>query len=127
MSRLNDKKALVTGGSRGLGRAIALAFADAGADVAVASRSPDLLEQVANEIRARGRSAFTVEVDVSESESVAKMVQTTAEHFGRIDILVNSAGVAWVERIVDMNDGTWDWVIRTNLYGTFFVVARSAN
>ncbi len=120
MSRLDHKKALVTGGSRGLGRAIALAFADAGADVALASRSLDVLDQVAEEIRSKQRDAFTVEVDVAESESVARMVNATLAHFGRIDILVNSAGVAWTERIVDMNDGTWDWVVRTNLYGTFY-------
>ncbi len=120
MSRLDGKKALVTGGSRGLGRAIALAFADAGADVALASRSLDVLDQVAGEIREKKRDALTIEVDVAESESVAKMVDATVGHFGRIDILVNSAGVAWTERIVDMNDGTWDWVVKTNLYGTFY-------
>jgi 2-deoxy-D-gluconate 3-dehydrogenase len=120
MSRLDGKKALVTGGSRGLGRAIALAFADAGADVALASRSLDVLDQVAGEIREKERDAMTIEVDVAESESVAKMVDATVAHFGRIDILVNSAGVAWTERIVDMNDGTWDWVVKTNLYGTFY-------
>ncbi len=120
MSRLDNKKALVTGGSRGLGRAIALAFADAGADVAIASRSPEVLEQVAAEIRTRQRDAFAIEVDVAESESVTHMVDATLAYFGRIDILVNSAGVAWTERVVDMNDGTWDWVVRTNLYGTFY-------
>jgi 2-deoxy-D-gluconate 3-dehydrogenase len=120
VSQLNDKKALVTGGSRGLGRAIALALAEAGADVAVASRSLDVLGQVVNEIQSKKRDSFAVEVDVAESDSVANMVEATVAHFGRIDILVNSAGVAWTERIVDMNDGTWDWVVKTNLYGTFY-------
>ncbi len=120
MSQLDEKKALVTGASRGLGRAIALAFADAGADVAVASRSLDLLVKVADEIRSKKRHAFAVEVDVAESESVAKMVEATKAQFGRIDILVNSAGVAWTERIVDTSDGTMDWILKTNLYGTFY-------
>ncbi len=120
MSQLNNKKALVTGASRGLGRAIALALADAGADVALASRSLDVLSQVATEIQAKNRDGFAVEVDVAESESVEKMVGAVLERFGRIDVLVNCAGVAWTERIVDMNDGTWDWILKTNLYGTFY-------
>ncbi len=120
MSRLNDKIALVVGGSRGLGRTIALAYADAGADVAVASRSPELLAQVAAQIRAKGRRALGIEADVADSAAVARMVERTRQEFGRIDILVNSAGVAWTERVADMSDETWDWVIKTNLYGTFF-------
>ncbi|MBI4785981.1 MAG: glucose 1-dehydrogenase [Chloroflexi bacterium] len=120
MSRLDEKVALVTGGGRGLGRAIALAFAEAGADVAVASRTREQLDEVAEAIRSKGRRALAVEVDVSEPESVAKMVAATREQFGRIDILVNSAGVSWVERVFSMSDGTWDWIMKTNLYGTFY-------
>ena len=120
MSQLSNKIALITGGGRGLGRAIALAFADAGADVAIASRTREQLDEVAEAIRAKGRRALAVEVDVSDPESVAKMVATTREEFGRIDVLVNSAGVGWVERVFSMSDGTWDWIIKTNLYGTFY-------
>lgn len=120
MFSLDNKIALVTGGGRGLGRAIALAFADAGAEVAVASRSRDQLDEVANEIRAKGRRAFVVEADVSESESVTAMVDATRKEFGRIDILVNSAGVGWAEKLTEMSDGTWDWIIKTNLTGTFY-------
>ncbi|CAG0961529.1 glucose 1-dehydrogenase [Anaerolineae bacterium] len=120
MFSLDNKIALVTGGGRGLGRAIALAFADAGADVAIASRSRDQLDEVANAIRAKGRRAFAVEADVSESESVTAMVDATRKEFGRIDILVNSAGVGWAEKLTEMSDGTWDWIIKTNLTGTFY-------
>ncbi len=120
MFSLDNKIALVTGGGRGLGRAIALAFAEAGADVAVASRSREQLDEVANEIRAKGRRAFVVEADVSESESVTAMVDATRKEFGRIDILVNSAGVGWAEKLTEMSDGTWDWIIKTNLTGTFY-------
>lgn len=117
---LGDKIALVTGGGRGLGRAIALAFADAGADIAVASRTREQLNEVAQAIRAKNRRALAVEVDVSDSASVAQMVAATRQEFGRIDILVNSAGVGWAERIVEMSDETWKWIIETNLTGTFY-------
>ena len=120
MFQLTDKKALVVGGSRGLGRTIALAYADAGADVAIASRSPEQLAEVARLIRAKNRRAFTFEMDVTDSESVAKMIDAVHAEFGRIDILVNSAGVAWVERADSMSDGTWKWMMDTNLTGTFY-------
>lgn len=120
MFELTNKIALITGGGRGLGRAIALAYADAGADVAVASRSRDQLEEVAQAIRAKGRRALSIETDVTESESVAQMIEATRKEFGRIDILVNSAGVGWAERLADTSDGTFDWILKTNLYGTFY-------
>lgn len=120
MFELTNKIALITGSSRGLGRAIALAYADAGADVALASRSPEQLDEVAQAIRAKGRRALVIETDVSNSEDVAKMVDATQKEFGRIDILVNSAGVGWAERVDAMSDGTFDWIVKTNLYGTFY-------
>ena len=120
MTQLNDKIALIVGGSRGLGRTIALAYADAGAHVAVASRSPETLEEVAQLIRAKNRRAFTFEMNVTASESVAKMIDAVYAEFGRIDILVNSAGVASVERADKMSDGTWKWMLDTNLTGTFY-------
>ncbi len=120
MFQLNDKFALITGGGRGLGRAIALAFADAGAHVAVASRTREQLEAVAALVRAKHRRALTVEVDVADSTSVARMIDATRKEFGRIDILVNSAGVGWAERLDQMSDEVWKWIIDTNLTGTFF-------
>ena len=120
MTHLNDKIALIVGGSRGLGRTIALAYADAGAHIAIASRSPETLDEVAQLIRAKNRRAFTVEMDVTDSESVAKMIDAVHAEFGRIDILVNSAGIAWVERADAMSDGTWKMILDTNLNGTFY-------
>ena len=120
MFRLDGKIALITGGGRGLGRAIARAFAEAGADVAVASRTLEQLNEVAEQIRAQGRRALAVEADVSDSASVAQMVEAARKEFGRIDVLVNCAGVGWAEKLAGMSDGTFDWIIKTNLYGTFY-------
>ena len=120
MPQLTDKFALVTGGGRGLGRAIALAFAEAGAHVAVASRTREQLDEVAAAVRARDRRALAVEVDVADSASVARMIQATRKEFGQLDILVNSAGVGWAERLDQMSDETWKWIIDTNLTGTFY-------
>jgi NAD(P)-dependent dehydrogenase (short-subunit alcohol dehydrogenase family) len=120
MPQLNDKIAIVTGGGRGLGRAIALAFADAGAHVAVASRTREQLDEVAARVRAKGRRALTVEVDVTDSASVAQMIDATHKEFGRIDILVSSAGAGWAERLDQMSDETWKWIIDTDLTGTFY-------
>jgi len=120
MPQLSNKVALITGGGRGLGRAIALAYAHAGADVAVASRTRGQIDEVAAAIRGIGRHALAVKVDVSVPQSVANMVQATQQEFGRIDILVNSAGIGGVERLAVMSDQTWDEVIKINLYGTFY-------
>ncbi|MGD0550588.1 MAG: glucose 1-dehydrogenase [Candidatus Bathyarchaeia archaeon] len=120
MSQLTNKIALVTGGGRGLGRAIALAFAEAGAEVAVASRTRAQLEEVVSEIRARNSRGIAVEVDVTDSASVAQMVGAVQKEFGRIDILVNSAGVGWVSRVADTDDDVWKLIIDTNLTGTFY-------
>ena len=120
MAELSNKIALVTGGGRGLGRAIALAFAEAGAEVAVASRTRKQLDEVAEEIRARNRRALAVEADVTDSGSVARMVEATRGEFGRIDILVNSAGAGWASRVVETTDDAWKFIIETNLTGTFY-------
>ena len=120
MAQLTDKIALVTGGGRGLGRAIALAFADAGAHVAVASRTWEQLDEVAQEIRSRNRRGVAIEVDVTDSKSVAQMVETARKEFGRVDILVNSAGAGWASRMVDTSDDVWKLLIDTNLTGTFY-------
>jgi 2-deoxy-D-gluconate 3-dehydrogenase len=120
MAQLSGKIALVTGGGRGLGRAIALAFAEAGADVAVASRTRPQLDEVVKEIRTRNRRGLAIEVDVTDSASVVRMVEATRKEFGRIDVLVNSAGVGWISRVADTTDDLWKLIIETNLTGTFY-------
>ena len=92
MFSFDGKKALVTGGGRGIGRAIALAFARQGADVALAARGRAELEKVAEEIRALGRKAFIHVLDLANTDHAVKMVNAAADELGSLDILVNNAG-----------------------------------
>ena len=92
---LEGKSALITGGGRGIGKAIALVLAEAGADVAVASRTLNQVEQVADEIRSLGRSSVAVQLDVSDSAEVGRAVSQATAALGQIDILVNNAGISY--------------------------------
>ena len=117
---LKGKVALVTGGSRGLGKAIALQLASDGAQVVVNYvTSADKAEEVVAAIQAEGGRALAMKADVSNSEEVEKMVDTIHEQFGRIDILVNNAGVTRDELLISMEREDWDKVIATNLGGLF--------
>jgi 7-alpha-hydroxysteroid dehydrogenase len=94
MGDLTGRVALVTGGGRGVGRAVALAYAEAGADVVVAARTIAQVEDCANEIRARGRRALAVPTDIGDPAQVERLVGGALETFGRIDVLVNNAATA---------------------------------
>lgn len=121
---LKGKVALITGGSRGIGRAIALAFAEAGAGLVVSSRNkrPPELEKVAEEIRAKGGKALAIPAHVGKKEDVQNLVQKTLKEFGRIDILVNNAGVNPVlSTLVDLEEEAFEKVIEVNLKGAFFM------
>ncbi|PAW76775.1 MAG: 3-oxoacyl-[acyl-carrier-protein] reductase [Verrucomicrobia bacterium Tous-C9LFEB] len=119
MSSLNNKKALVTGASRGLGRAIAVRLAKAGADVACISRSVESVAQTVEEINALGRKAKGYAVDVADGAAVETAVGEIATEFGAIDILVNNAGVTRDGLLMRMSSDDWDAVINTNLKGAF--------
>jgi NAD(P)-dependent dehydrogenase (short-subunit alcohol dehydrogenase family) len=116
---LADRVAVVTGGSRGLGRGIALGLAAAGAHVVPVSRTQADLEVVAGEIRALGRRALAVAVDVTEESSVQGMVRRVVDEFGHIDILVNSAGIVSLKPTVEFPIEEWQQIIDVNLRGTF--------
>ena len=112
--------ALVTGGGTGIGRAIALAFADCGADVAIASRDMDHLEPVAEEIEARGGRACATTVDVREYEAVEAMVDTVVADLGGIDVLVNNAGANFLTPTESLTPNGWRAVVGTILDGTAY-------
>lgn len=115
---LEGKVALVTGGSRGIGKAIALMLADAGADVVVSSRKLADLELVADEIRGMGRRSLAVAAHVRESQDLRNLVETIKNEFGRIDILVNNAATnPAMGPLVDMEEKMYDQIMNTNLKG----------
>ncbi|MEZ4554626.1 MAG: 3-oxoacyl-[acyl-carrier-protein] reductase [Dehalococcoidia bacterium] len=117
---LNGRTALVTGGSRGIGRAIALELAGLGANVAVSYRSrPDLAQTVVSDIEAAGAQACAVEADARDAAAVERMVETVREQLGGLDILVNNAGMTDDTLILRMSEDSWDSVLDTNLKGTF--------
>jgi NAD(P)-dependent dehydrogenase (short-subunit alcohol dehydrogenase family) len=118
---LEGKTALVTGSRRGIGKAIALAFAEAGADVAVCSQTGDAtLESVAEEIRKLGRRSIAIKADVSLKPEVDTMVDKVIEQFGKIDILVNCAGM-WIpgKSLLDCDEESWDKVLNVSLKGVY--------
>ena len=118
--RLDGQVALVTGGSRGLGLGVALALASHGADIALAARTASTLEGAAELIRRHGRRAITIEADVSNVEQVKAMVAKTQEGLGRLDILVNGAGIN-IRRPADtFTEADYDHLMDVNLKSAFF-------
>lgn len=118
--KLEGKKALVTGASRGIGRAIALALAAEGADVAVNyAGSEAAAKEVAAEIEAMGRKAVVIQADIASNEMSTAMIDKVVEEFGRIDILVNNAGITRDGLLMRMKEEDWDAVLNTNLKGVF--------
>lgn len=122
MGILNDKIAFVTGGSRGIGRAIAVALADAGAHIVLSYRSASSdAEDVVNEIKKKGRNSSAVQVDVSHFEQSKAVVEKIVEQYKRLDILVNNAGIKKDGLLMRMSEEDWDAVINTNLKSVFNV------
>ena len=125
--KLANRVAVVTGGARGIGRAISLAFAREGADVVVGYRaSADRARQVRDEIRALGRQALACQVDVSQRAQVEQMVGTAVSTLGRIDILANVAGITLRGAMEELSEEDWDRVIDINLKGTFLCSQAAA-
>jgi NAD(P)-dependent dehydrogenase (short-subunit alcohol dehydrogenase family) len=118
---LKDRVCIVTGASKGLGRAIALALSEEGARVAVNGRNETDLEKLAEEIQQKGREVFIATADVSQSEEVNRMVDLVVKRFDRVDVLVNNAGGAMFTNHVfaEVTEAEWDKVVDTNLKGAF--------
>jgi NAD(P)-dependent dehydrogenase (short-subunit alcohol dehydrogenase family) len=118
--RLDGKTAIVTGASRGLGRATAAALGEAGAQVALASRNAEALHEAARAIAERaGREPLRYPVDVTRPEAVERFVEEVVERFGAVDVLVNCAGIQRQAPAAEVDGGDWDVVLDTNLKGTF--------
>ena len=117
--KLTDRVAIVTGAGRGIGRGIALGFAEAGAHVVCAARSMAQIEETAAAARQRGRRALAVPCDVMRRPQLEQLVAATLAEFGRIDLLVNNAGITRDALLVRMKDADWDEVLGVNLRGAF--------
>jgi NAD(P)-dependent dehydrogenase (short-subunit alcohol dehydrogenase family) len=123
---LSDRKAIVTGASRGLGQAIAEALAGAGADVAITARDVEALKETAGRIKALGRSVHPFALDVRDVEACGNVISAAADALGGLDILVNNAGHEEVRPSLDIDELLWDKIVDTNLKGAFFSAQAAA-
>ena len=119
MEELKGKVVLVTGGSRGIGRSIALAFAAQGSYVVIIGRTQASLERVAEEIRRLGTEALPLICDITQKESVEALKSGITNQLGPVQLLINNAGIAPAASFLEMDDRLWDDVLRTNLTGTY--------
>jgi NAD(P)-dependent dehydrogenase (short-subunit alcohol dehydrogenase family) len=118
--RLQGKVAIVTGSTKGIGRAVAIGYAEEGATVIVCGRSEDLAKNLAEELTQKGKKAVALRLDVTSVDSVNQVVAQVVKQFGRIDILVNNAGISPIwKRAEDTDKEAWDQIIATNLTGAF--------
>jgi NAD(P)-dependent dehydrogenase (short-subunit alcohol dehydrogenase family) len=123
---LAGRKALVTGGSRGIGQALAVGLARAGADVAVAARDSESLAATLEAVRAAGRRAHGLALDVRDAAAIGRCVAEAGDALGGLDILVNNAGVEEVRDSLAVDEALWDRILDTNLKGAFFCAQAAA-
>ena len=126
MSVLQDKVVLVTGAGAGIGRATALAMAEAGAVVAAADIDPAAAQGTADQIASNTRRALAIEVDCGDVAKIDAMVTRTVAELGRLDVIVNNAGVTRYAQIMDLTEADWDRIHRVNAKGVFFCLQRAA-
>jgi 3-oxoacyl-[acyl-carrier protein] reductase len=121
---MSGRTALVTGASRGIGKACSIALAAAGHRVVLAARSVHHLEEIAHSIRSQGSDALVLEMDLANRDSVSSGISKTSKDFGRIDILVNNAGITKDALAVRMKQADWEIVLETNLSGAFYAIQQ---
>jgi 3-oxoacyl-[acyl-carrier protein] reductase len=121
---MTNRTAFITGASRGIGRACAIALSDAGARVAVGARNMQQLEELAEQLRSRGREVFPVPLDLSSAESIKDAFAKAAKDFGPVGILVNNAGITKDGLALRMKKDDWDTVLATNLTGAFLAIQQ---
>jgi 3-oxoacyl-[acyl-carrier protein] reductase len=124
MTKLKNRRALITGSSSGIGAGVALAFAREGADVIVNypdSRQAKAAEEIAEQVRARGRRSKAIQADVSDPDDVAKLIEAAAKTMGGLDILVNNAGIAETNLVQDISIESWDRMMAVHLRSVFLV------
>src|SRR5215469_15064537 len=126
MAILQDKIVLVTGAGAGIGRAIALAMAEAGASVAAADIDLAAAQRTADPAAGNNRRAIAIEADCGDVASIDAMVARTVAEFGRLDVIVNNAGVTRYAQIMDLTEADWDRIHRVNAKGVFFCLQRAA-
>ncbi|ANE45627.1 2-deoxy-D-gluconate 3-dehydrogenase [Paenibacillus swuensis] len=118
---LQGQTALITGAGRGIGQAIAIGYAEAGADVALLARTPHQMEETAAAIRDLGRQAYIIEADLRDQAATQKAVDDLLQTVGRVDILVNNAGMNIRSKALDVTDNEWETIMQTNLKSAFFL------
>ncbi|UOQ65117.1 3-ketoacyl-ACP reductase [Hymenobacter volaticus] len=120
MESITGKNALITGAGKGIGRAIAIALAQEGVNVALLARTEAQLQEVAQEAEALGVKAVIVTADIADRTAVESAVTQAEAAFGTIDILINNAGIGTFAKVVDMDPEEWEHIVRVNLFGTYY-------
>jgi NAD(P)-dependent dehydrogenase (short-subunit alcohol dehydrogenase family) len=116
----------VTGGSRGLGKQIATALAEAGADIVVCSRNIDACKEVSKQLKELGVNSIACNCDISKKADIETVIDDTLRAFGKVDILVNNSGISWISPVLELPEDKWKKVIDVNVNGTFLFSQAAA-